>query len=69
MAGFLERWWLHQKSSWLVFLKKRERAQEILTQMVKDDPSDLRARTFLSSLLAESGQTDKALEQLKVQEQ
>jgi Tfp pilus assembly protein PilF len=69
MAGFLERWWLHQKASWLVFLKKPAQAQELLTQMVADDPSDLRARTFLSSLLAEGGQTDKALDQLKVQEQ
>jgi Tfp pilus assembly protein PilF len=69
MARYLERWWLHQKASWLVFLKKPTRAQELLTQMVAADPGDLRARTFLSSLLAEAGQTDQALDQLKVQEQ
>jgi Tfp pilus assembly protein PilF len=69
MPGMLQRWWLNQKAGWLMFLKKPAQAEDVLVQMLATNPKDARARSMLSGMLAERGQTDAAMAHLQILEQ
>jgi tetratricopeptide (TPR) repeat protein len=68
MLATLNRWWMNQQASWLLFFKRPAQAQAIYMQMLARNPKDLAARSMLAGMLAEAGNTDAALEHLLILE-
>jgi tetratricopeptide (TPR) repeat protein len=68
MLARINRWWLYQQASWLQFFKRPAQAQAIYTHMLARNPNDTGARSMLAGMLAETGHTEAALEQLLVLE-